>query len=729
MLIKIVYNHFLLQLAIHIIREIKVASIFQSLPNSNTQTDTFLPDISFPVLLPIDLAKKRFLENIAKPSQGELIFFRFTKSEVANRQIKQGKFNQHDLEFYQGRRVAPGQREYRRMGKGVYAISYDRLGDLGSFGEDRILRNNPSPIKITLPKGSLVLDLTDPEVHRRLREADISDHDIAFIDPRAAIKFRENPGSKIFYILKDLEQAKISPANKSDFARIDSAELQTMCSKMSGKIQASIKHLLPDDFKPPKPKHSDRFVFQLLLTERTFLRVSYSLAFHLKGLQADLRLKRNVALLNPDKLFPSPAKDDFFSGNSPNAIADSLYHRGRCSIIKITHRGEIEELLKDPRFRVRVFSEEILSTKSVIRKCGGVKKGDTFALITPMPLRRKIPNENWPLKQHPIDPKTATQAFEKYFSQPYQDQNQTICRFFGDKKEVVARPNHSVLNGIRGGLLSIDSALLILKHAPDTELGQWIAKKVDQDPYFLEKLFFGGTFMVAARRGEDKETDVSALKLRCAALIWNEAKRDFSRLFRDEAERASFARAFAYNYKTNQISVPKAKSQTIDAKIKSELEQMGIAPNTELSIEEKFYATLFHLGHYNDHRRMFAWSRTKSFLVQDRFLKMAGRIENSELRKRIIITLWTRSGYYLQTTSAGDCDLFAKLGLSNWRKQFGSIKNRGPILWYRDIRHEDLFFKFSNHPDEALQELTQQQASLDDELLPASFQDDLSYLF
>nr|MBA3817232.1 hypothetical protein [Parachlamydiaceae bacterium] len=314
-----------------------------------------------------------------------------------------------------------------------------------------------------------------------------------------------------------------------------------------------------------------------------------------------------------------------------------------------------------------------------------------------------------------------------YFSHPYADQNQTIKRSFGNKKEFIARPNHSVLNGLRGALISIDSVLLIRKHAPDSDLGKWIGRKIDQDPNFLKQIFFGGVHMCATRRGEEVEFR-PALTLRSAALIWNEAKGAFSGLFENDAERASFARAFAYDHKTDGVNIEKINSRTIDANVKASLQEIGIGPGTELSIEEKFLATLFMLGHYNDHRRMFSWSRKKAYANQNNFLKNSGGIESEELRQKIISTLWTRTSYYLQATGAADCDLFAKLGTSNWRKVFGPIKNWGPRLWYRDIRDEHLFFKLSNQPKKAIRLLKNIQATMGYELLPQQSQEDPSYL-
>ncbi|MBA3816874.1 MAG: hypothetical protein H0X29_10235, partial [Parachlamydiaceae bacterium] len=348
-------------------------------------------------LLPQDHAKKSVLEKLAQPSKQELTLLRFTRPDIADRQIKQGKFSPEDIEFYQGSEVIPGQREHKRMGKGVYAIEFKRIDDLASFGEDRTLQNNSTPIKVTLPKGTLILDLTDPQLRQQLKEADIAEHDVAFIDPQVAIKFRENPGNKIFYILKDLNNAKINSVGKADFENIKLRKIQSIFSRMSALGQATIKNYLPDNFVPLKPTLKEKFSYSCNLLKRTLARIAYSVEFQIRRLKTYLRTRQNLEVLNPDKLFPSPTPSDFFIEPLTNGAADNLYNRGRPSIIKIKNENEVAELINDQRFKIRIFSEEILKKESKIRNLGGFQKGDLLVLVTPLPLKLKVSSlAAWP---------------------------------------------------------------------------------------------------------------------------------------------------------------------------------------------------------------------------------------------------------------------------------------------------------------------------------------------
>jgi hypothetical protein len=679
-------------------------------------------------LLPVDRSKKLFLENLAEPLKEEMTLFRFTKTDVAERQVRQGKFSKEDIEFYQGSQIAPGQVEHRRMGKGVYVVEPAKLDELCSFGEDRVLRNNPSLIKVTLPRGSRVLDLTDPQVRKKLREADITDADVAFVDPHVAVKFQENPGNKNFYVLKELEHSEISPVRKSDFEKIPPARLSTMFSKMSALGKTTIRNFLPDNLVTPQgPVLKEKVAYALSSIQRVGSRIAYGAEFKLRTLKTTLKTRQNIELRNPDKLFPNfQPKDLFVASELKSSAPDELYFRGSQSIIKIKDEDDVKAFLEDGRFDVLIYSEGILGKDSAIRRNGNLKKEDLFALITPMPLKKKIPSPVlWPPGQNPINAGMAKIAYDRYFSKPYVDQDSTISRRFGATQVSVARPNHSVLNAMREGFLSIDAVQLLSKYAPKTEIGKWVSEKLQHDPNFLKRIYFGGLFERAARRGERSESLPCSLLLRSAVLIWKESKGAFRGLFRDEAERASFARSFAYENDHDRVCAVTVGDRTMDEETILTLKEMGLSPETKLSDEEKFYQTLLSLGHDNDHRRMFAWKRELSFAGQDHFLATGGKIKDSELRKRIVNTLWTRSGYYLNSTGAGDVDQFLKLGLSDWRKTNGSIQHYGSRLgyWYRDIGNERTFFKLSNDPIAALKVLSSQQQTLSDELLPASFLD------
>jgi len=249
-------------------------------------------------------------------------------------------------------------------------------------------------------------------------------------------------------------------------------------------------------------------------------------------------------------------------------------------------------------------------------------------------------------------------AIKPYFLAPYKmgDSWDRAVRWIRGVQYKVERYNHGLAHGMRQGALAKD-IFYLLTHAHSGFQGrgegvfEW-AKKANADPYFVKKLELASSFQRSGREMEGGSSAIPDLykKFELQDTVNFKDAAFESGLFSSDAEIQVFEEAILWSNK-------------------------GIL-NEESNDDLKYIRRILHAAHTLDLRRMLSFDAQR--IKKDACDQLFGNGNDIRCRK-IIESLWNRSGEYLKAT--GDRDLVSRRGLQNTF----FLQSRDPILMVNAI--------------------------------------------
>ncbi|MDD9950180.1 MAG: SidE phosphodiesterase domain-containing protein [Zetaproteobacteria bacterium] len=697
---------------------------------------------SYQQLTSAQVRKKNIIEAIAKPLQEDMTLYRIVPKWLADKQVDAGRFTPMD-KYFNINQHERGTAFGRRVGRGVYASDLENFHQLNHLADQQVARSVAKSmgldyskvkkgeltemIRLSIPKGSRVIDLTNPKTRALLALNGVSKHDISYIDPNVSVRFHERSEGD-FWVLKNMDNISITRPDPQDFAKIRSSRTVEKFLAQNTEIKAHFLKYAPKHVVQLRMKKStfgkvNSAIFQPLAIAYQKLRVGVAYLYYLSvHLRQSIMYRRSQRTLHMEaRSTQQSLHRSFISGQlKVVGVKDSLPQSGdSTSAIYLSDKPELawRKQFTPPQYKLRFAQSETI--RNFYHQVGGPNDSNAYLVQV---IRDPLATE--PVKSLPLgQKKVAYQAADlsRYFSTPYRIENYTTrLKTLDGKTKTVHRPNHGLNHGVRSGALSVDAANLFHHHFPESEIGKRIQTYMEKDPNFLNKVAHVGALCRSGRIGEGRDASTARQNVTSGAIIVDDPY--LKKLVPDYAERLQLGRSLSFVHVLLEplpdYRNPEKLGKKMNSRQREVFNQMNLS-GKPLNEYEQTIGALAWLAHNADHRRMLHWNSSIHFKSQLDILSFFG-IRGDDAQK-YANTLWARSGSYLQATGSGDVEIYKYLGKNNnlWYQTYGKRKNRYdrplPVFdaQYRHLSNEELFFDLENNPEKLQEVVAQKQRQMD----------------